>query len=243
MEDGVVAATTAGTPPGAVASPLLANVYLHYVFDRWAQRWRKRHAQGDIIIVRYADDIVVGFEHEAEARRFLADLRRRLEEFALSLHPDKTRLIEFARHAAVNRRRRGVGKAETFTFLGFTHICGRSRRAHQPQRLGRIPLPRHGGSGCARSGGAASGTARPGNGALVSPIAGSRNRASFTPGRINAWPSNTRGGSPVPESGTPGSVRGARGNSCPYRDRAVRVRLSLRADLTEPFPKRPESGD
>ncbi len=110
MEDGVVAATTAGTPQGAVASPLLANIYLHYVFDRWAQRWRKRHAQGDIIIVRYADDIVVGFEHEAEARRFLADLRQRLEEFALSLHPDKTRLIEFARHAAVNRRRRGVGK-------------------------------------------------------------------------------------------------------------------------------------
>ncbi len=132
MEDGVVAATTAGTPQGAVASPLLANIYLHYVFDRWAQRWRKRHAQGDIIIVRYGDDIVVGFEHEAEARRFLADLRQRLEEFALSLHPDKTRLIEFGRHAAVNRRRRGVGKPETFTFLGFTHICGRSRRGAFP---------------------------------------------------------------------------------------------------------------
>ena len=128
VEDGEVTATTAGTPQGAVVSPLLANIYLHYVFDLWAQQWRSRHAQGDITIVRYADDFVVGFEHEADARCFLADLRERLKEFALSLHPDKTHLIEFGRLAAAGRERRGLGKPETFTFLGFTHLCGRSRR-------------------------------------------------------------------------------------------------------------------
>jgi len=128
MEDGVVKPTEVGTPQGAVASPLLANIYLHYVFDLWANRWRKHHAQGHVIIVRYADDIVVGFEHEAEAQRFLADLRQRMEQFALSLHPEKTRLIEFGRLAARNRARRGLGKPETFNFLGFTHISGRSRK-------------------------------------------------------------------------------------------------------------------
>jgi len=128
MEDGVVTPTEIGTPQGAVVSPLLANIYLHYVFDLWANRWRKRHAQGQVIIVRYADDIVVGFEHEADARRFLMDLQQRMETFALSLHPDKTRLIEFGRFAAQNRARRGLGKPETFKFLGFTHICGRSRK-------------------------------------------------------------------------------------------------------------------
>ena len=128
MEDGVVAPTEVGTPQGSVVSPLLANVYLHYVFDLWAQRWREHHARGQVIIVRYVDDIVVGFQYEAEARRFLADLRQRMEEFALSLHPDKTRLIEFGRFAAKSRTRRGLGKPETFNFLGFTHICGRSRR-------------------------------------------------------------------------------------------------------------------
>ena len=111
-----------------VASPLLANVYLHYVFDLWANRWRQREATGDMIIVRYADDIVVGFEHEADARRFWEAMRERLQEFALSLHPDKTRLLEFGRFAAANRKRRGLGKPETFTFLGFTFICGRTRR-------------------------------------------------------------------------------------------------------------------
>jgi group II intron reverse transcriptase/maturase len=128
MEDGVVKPTEVGTPQGAVASPLLANIYLHYVFDLWANRWRKHHAQGHVIIVRYADDIVVGFEHEAEAKRFLMDLRQRMEQFALSLHPEKTRLIEFGRLAAKNRARRGLGKPETFNFLGFTHISGRSRK-------------------------------------------------------------------------------------------------------------------
>ena len=112
-----------------MVSPLLANVYLHYVFDLWAERWRRREATGDMIIVRYADDIVVGFEHEADARRFLDAMRARLEAFSLSLHPDKTRLIEFGRLAAARRARCGLGKPETFNFLGFTFICGKSRRA------------------------------------------------------------------------------------------------------------------
>ena len=128
MEDGAITPTEAGTPQGAVASPLLANVYLHYVFDLWAERWRQHHAHGNVIFVRYADDIVAGFEHEADAQRFRADLQQRMEKFALSLHPDKTRLIEFGRFAATNRARRGLGKPETFNFLGLTHICGRSRR-------------------------------------------------------------------------------------------------------------------
>src|SRR5471030_2265347 len=128
LEDEVVTVSDRGTGQGAVASPLLANIYLHYVFDLWANRWRKHHAHGQIIIVRFADDIVVGFEHEAEAKRFLMDLQQRMEKFALSLHPDKTRLIEFGRFAAEHRARRGFGKPETFNFLGFTHICGRSRR-------------------------------------------------------------------------------------------------------------------
>jgi RNA-directed DNA polymerase len=128
MEDGAITPTEAGTPQGAVASPMLANVYLHYVFDLWAERWRQHHAHGNVIFVRYADDIVCGFEHEADAQRFQAALQQRMEKFALSLHPDKTRLIEFGRFAATNRARRGLGKPETFNFLGFTHICGRSRR-------------------------------------------------------------------------------------------------------------------
>jgi len=117
----------AGTPQGAVVSPTLANIYLHYAFDLWAERWRHHEAHGNVIYVRYADDIVAGFEHESDAVRFLAELRERLEKFALSLHPDKTRLFEFGRHAADNRKKRGLGKPETFNFLGFTHICGRSR--------------------------------------------------------------------------------------------------------------------
>jgi RNA-directed DNA polymerase len=127
LEDGRVETTEQGTPQGAVISPLLANIYLHYVFDLWAERWRRREATGGMIIVRYADDIVVGFQHGHEAERFLAALRERLAAFALTLHPDKTRLIEFGRDAARNRRERGLGKPETFDFLGFTHICGRSR--------------------------------------------------------------------------------------------------------------------
>jgi group II intron reverse transcriptase/maturase len=128
MEEGVVRPGTVGTPQGAVISPLLANLYLHYVFDLWAQQWRQRHAQGDVILVRYADDILAGFEHHAEAERFLAELRERMAAFGLALHPQKTRLLEFGRHAAANRRARGLGKPETFDFLGFTHICGRNRR-------------------------------------------------------------------------------------------------------------------
>ncbi|MBV8967586.1 MAG: group II intron reverse transcriptase/maturase [Verrucomicrobia bacterium] len=128
MEEGELVSTETGTPQGAVASPLLANIYLHYVFDLWADRWRKRHARGQVIIVRYADDIVIVFEHEGEARRFMADMRQRMEKFALSLHPEKTRLIEFGRYAAERRARRGLGKPETFNFLGFTHISGRSSR-------------------------------------------------------------------------------------------------------------------
>ena len=109
-------------------SPLLANVYLHYVFDRWVRQWRRRHAHGDVVVVRFADDFVVGFEHQDDAQRFLADLRERFAKFGLELHPDKTRLIEFGRFAARNRKARGVGKPETFDFLGFTHICGKSEK-------------------------------------------------------------------------------------------------------------------
>ena len=128
LEDGVVTTSEQGTGQGSVASPLLANVYLHYVFDLWAERWRRREATGAMIVVRYADDIVAGFEYEADARRFWDAMRDRLWEFSLSLHPDKTRLIEFGRHAAARRARRGLGKPETFDFLGFTFICGKSRQ-------------------------------------------------------------------------------------------------------------------
>jgi group II intron reverse transcriptase/maturase len=128
LEDGVVTVDDRGTGQGSVISPLLANIYLHYCLDLWADRWRRREAQGEMIIVRYADDLVVGFEYEDEARRFLDAMRTRLEEFSLSLHPDKTRLIEFGRHAAAKRKRQGLDKPETFMFLGFTFICGKSRR-------------------------------------------------------------------------------------------------------------------
>jgi hypothetical protein len=128
LEDGIVTVSDKGTGQGSVISPLLANVYLHHVFDLWAERWRRHEATGDMIIVRYADDIVVGFEHETDARRFWDAMRKRLEEFSLSLHPDKTRLIEFGRHAADKRAKAGLGKPETFKFLGFIFICGRSRR-------------------------------------------------------------------------------------------------------------------
>ncbi|WP_415840579.1 group II intron reverse transcriptase/maturase [Roseateles saccharophilus] len=128
LEEGEWSVSEAGTPQGAVASPLLANVYLHYVFDLWAQQWRRREANGNVIFVRYADDIVAGFEHETDARRFWDAMRARFEQFGLELHGEKTRLLEFGRNAAGQRRRRGLGKPETFTFLGFTFICGTSRR-------------------------------------------------------------------------------------------------------------------
>ena len=128
LEDGVVTIEEKGTGQGSVISPLLANVYLHYVFDLWAERWRRREATGDMIMVRYADDIVVGFQHEKDARRFWDAMRDRLREFSLSLHPEKTRLIEFGRFAAQNCKRRGRSKPETFKFLGFVLICDKSRR-------------------------------------------------------------------------------------------------------------------
>ena len=128
LEDGAVTVSDQGTGQGSVISPLLANVYLHYAIDLWAEQWRRREASGAMIIVRYADDLVVGFEHEADARHFLDDMRQRLAVFALSLHPDKTRIIEFGRHAAANRASRGLGKPETFNFLGFTFICAKTRR-------------------------------------------------------------------------------------------------------------------
>jgi RNA-directed DNA polymerase len=127
LEDGVVTVSDKGTGQGSVISPLLANIYLHYSLDLWAERWRRRQATGDMIIVRYADDVVVGFEHEADARCFWDAMRDRLQEFSLSLHPEKTRLIEFGRHAAINRKQRGLGKPETFNFLGMTFISGKSR--------------------------------------------------------------------------------------------------------------------
>ena len=128
LENGVVSASDRGTGQGSVISPLLSNIYLHYVLDLWAESWRRREATGDMIIVRYADDLVVGFEREMDARRFLESMRERLKSFSLSLHPDKTRLIEFGRFAAANRKRNGLGKPETFNFLGFIFICGKSRR-------------------------------------------------------------------------------------------------------------------
>jgi RNA-directed DNA polymerase len=138
LEDGVVTVSDRGTGQGAVISPLLANIYLHYVLDLWAERWRRREASGDMIIVRYADDFIVGFQHETDGRRFLDMMRERLGEFALSLHPEKTRLIEFGRFAANNRKARGLGKPETFNFLGFSFICGKSRRGKfQVQRKSR----------------------------------------------------------------------------------------------------------
>jgi len=127
MEDGQWFETEEGTPQGAVISPILANLYLHYVLDVWTNVWRKKRAQGDVIIVRYADDAVLGFQHREDVERFREQLRERLRKFGLELHPDKTRLMEFGRYAAERREKRGEGKPETFNFLGFTHICGRSR--------------------------------------------------------------------------------------------------------------------
>jgi group II intron reverse transcriptase/maturase len=128
LEDGKKSVQDSGSPQGATVSPLLANIYLHYTFDLWAEQWRRTQADGDMILIRYADDLVLGFEHEADARRFRNDLRQRLAKFGLELHPDKTRLLEFGRFAAENRSRRGQDKPETFDFLGFTHISGRTKK-------------------------------------------------------------------------------------------------------------------
>src|SRR5512144_241006 len=127
LEDGRVLEVERGTPQGAGISPVLANIYLHYVYDLWVHQWRRRRAGGEVIVVRYADDTVVGFQHRAEAERFLDELRQRLQRFGLELHPQKTRIIEFGRLAARKRKARNLGKPETFAFLGFTHICGTSR--------------------------------------------------------------------------------------------------------------------
>ena len=116
-----------GTPQGGSASPLLANIYLHYVFDLWVQAWRRKRARGDVIVVRFADDIVLGFQVKSDAEQFWAELTERFRKFALELHPEKTRLLEFGPFAVANRQRRGEGKPETFNFLGFTHICGKKR--------------------------------------------------------------------------------------------------------------------
>jgi len=127
LEDGKVSYQSEGTPQGGSASPLMSNVYLHYVYDLWVQQWRQRQAHGDVIVVRYADDTIVGFEHKSDAEQFLCDLKERFRKFGMELHPEKTRLIEFGRFAARDRERRGTGKPETFMFLGFTHISGKTR--------------------------------------------------------------------------------------------------------------------
>ena len=127
LEDGKHLRVEEGTPQGGSASPLLANIYLHYVFDLWVQAWRRKRAQGDVIVVRFADDIVLGFQVKSDAEQFWAELTERFRKFALELHPDKTRLLEFGPFAVANRKRRGEGKPETFNFLGFTHICGKKR--------------------------------------------------------------------------------------------------------------------
>ena len=127
LEEGKRTRADEGTPQGGSASPLLANVYLHYVFDLWVQVWRRKRAHGDVVVVRFADDIVVGFQVKSDAERFWAELAERFRKFRLELHPEKTRLLEFGPYAADNRQRRGEGKPETFNFLGFTHICGTRR--------------------------------------------------------------------------------------------------------------------
>ena len=139
IEQGRRVAATKGTPQGAVISPLLANIYLHYAHDLWAHQWRKRHATGNVIIIRYADDSVTGFQDEKEAKAYLAALQERLAEFGLKLHPDKTRLIEFGRNATASRNKKGLGRPETFDFLGFTHICG-CRRGSTKFKLVRLTV-------------------------------------------------------------------------------------------------------
>src|SRR6266404_6190355 len=129
LEDGTVAVSDKGTGQNSVISPLLANIYLHYVLDLWAERWRRHEATGEMIIVRYADDVVAGFERETDASRFLDAMRARFEAFSLSLHPDKTRLIEFGRHATTDRAQRGLGKPDTFDFLGFSVLQAHTERS------------------------------------------------------------------------------------------------------------------
>ena len=128
LEEGAWTQSQEGVPQGGSVSPLLSNIYLYYVFDVWVQQWRKRQARGQVVIVRWADDFIVGFEHQQDAEQFLTELKERFQKFGLELHPEKTRLLEFGRYAAANRRQRGLGKPETFDFLGFTHACGKTRK-------------------------------------------------------------------------------------------------------------------
>ena len=128
LDEGQWKCSEEGTPQGGSASPLLANIYLHYVFDLWVQHWRKTKSKGDVIVVRWADDFVVGFAHQADAEQFHHELAERFAKFKLKLHPEKTRVIEFGRFAVQNRKARGQGKPETFNFLGFTHICSQTRK-------------------------------------------------------------------------------------------------------------------
>jgi hypothetical protein len=128
LEEGKIIFTEQGTVQGSSASPLLANVFLHYVYDLWIQQWREQKARGEVVVVRFADDTVVGFQYESDAKQFQKELKERLLKFELELHPEKTRLIEFGRYATERRKERDVGKPETFTFLGFTHICGKKRK-------------------------------------------------------------------------------------------------------------------
>ncbi|MCA1677836.1 MAG: RNA-directed DNA polymerase [Actinobacteria bacterium] len=130
IEDGMWTASEQGSPQGATASPLLANVYLHYVFDLWVQQWRSRHARGEVIVVRYADDVVLGFQHQSDAEQLARDLEQRLARFGLALNAEKTRLIRFGRFAFQQRAERGLGRPETFDFLGFTHYCAKRRDGH-----------------------------------------------------------------------------------------------------------------
>jgi RNA-directed DNA polymerase len=275
LEDGVVTDSDKGTGQGSVISPLLANIYLHYVIDLWAERWRRREATGDMIIVRYADDIIVGFEHETDARRFSDAMRERLERFALSLHPVKTRLIEFGRYAANRRAQRGLGKPESFSFLGFTFICGKSRQGifqlkrktrrdrmqtklraikQEMRRRMHQPIPVQGKWLQQVVSGYFNYHAVPTNSRALHAFrhsvaelwqrslrrrsqkhsmtwerftqlatTGFPNRESFIPGRKGGSPSNTRGGSRMPELGPYGSVRGALSNERPYRDSGAPV--------------------
>ena len=144
LEDGRLLTVERGTPQGAVISPVLANIYLHYVYDLWVQHWRRQNDIGEVIVVRYADDTVVGFQHRSDAERLLDELRQRLKKFGLELHPQKTRIIEFGRFAARNRKARGLGKPETFAFLA--HGIGPVRSAIEPKRKRADQIPQEAGT-------------------------------------------------------------------------------------------------
>jgi group II intron reverse transcriptase/maturase len=160
LEDGELTRAKEGTPQGGSISPLLANIYLHYVFDLWADQWRRKMASGDVVIVRFADDFVVGFQHRAEAERFRTELQERLRKFNLELHADKTRLIEFGTFAAENTKARGEGRPDSFDFLGFTHICGKTRKGKFAvlRQTMRKKMQRKLKEGCGRCGDAVNGT-------------------------------------------------------------------------------------